>query len=50
VLSRCRRPADYTWPRVLNDKVRAVVTANGGEIVVEDYHPLDHSDYRETVE
>jgi branched-chain amino acid transport system substrate-binding protein len=42
--------ADYVWPRVLNDKVRAVVTANGGEIVVEDYHPLDHTDYGETVE
>ena len=42
--------ADYVWPHVLNDKVRAVVTANGGEIVVEDYHPLDHTDYSETVE
>src|SRR5262249_24087106 len=37
--------ADYIWPRVLNDHVRKVVTANGGEIVVEEYFPLDHTDY-----
>src|SRR3954447_6112616 len=42
--------ADYIWPHVLNDKVREVVTANGGTIVGEDYFPLDHDDYRETVE
>src|SRR3954470_4547938 len=42
--------ADYIWPRVLNEKVRQVVTANGGEIVEEDYFPLDHTDYGETVE
>jgi urea transport system substrate-binding protein len=41
---------DYTWPHVLNDKVRELVTANGGEIVVEQYFPLDHSDYGEIVE
>src|SRR3954467_7555253 len=28
--------ADYIWPRVLNDHLRQVVTANGGEIVVEE--------------
>src|SRR6478672_9779402 len=42
--------ADYIWPRVLNGRVREVVTANGGSIVGEEYHPLDHLDYRETVE
>jgi len=42
--------ADYIWPRVLNDKLRQVVLANGGEIVQEDYYPLDHADYGETVE
>ena len=41
--------ADYIWPRVMNKNVRALVTANGGEIVGEEYHPLDHMDYRETV-
>ena len=42
--------ADYIWPRVMNDHVRRIVTANGGEIVEEDYYPLDHTDYTETVE
>ena len=42
--------ADYIWPHVLNEKVRQVVTANGGTIVGEEYHPLDHADYRKTVE
>ena len=42
--------ADYIWPWTMNRKVRDVVTANGGEIVGEEYFPLDHSDYRATVE
>src|SRR5215467_10378329 len=41
--------ADYIWPRTMNKKVREVVTANGGSIVGEEYFPLEHSDYRETV-
>jgi urea transport system substrate-binding protein len=42
--------ADYIWPHVLNARVREVAEANGGEIVGEEYYPLDHVDYRETVE
>ena len=42
--------ADYIWPHVMNARVRDVVTANGGEIVGEEYFPLDHGDYRATVE
>src|SRR5438477_7759117 len=42
--------ADYIWPHVMNKKVRELVTANGGRIVGEEYHPLDHTDYRQTVE
>jgi branched-chain amino acid transport system substrate-binding protein len=42
--------ADYIWPHVMNARVREVVTAGGGEIVGEEYFPLDHSDYRATVE
>ena len=38
--------ADYIWPHVLNERVREVVTANGGTIVGEEYFPLDHTDYR----
>jgi branched-chain amino acid transport system substrate-binding protein len=41
--------ADYIWPRVMNEKVREVVESNGGSIVGEEYYPLDHVDYRETV-
>jgi branched-chain amino acid transport system substrate-binding protein len=41
--------ADYIWPHVLNARVREVVTANGGEVVGEEYFPLDHEDYRATV-
>lgn len=41
--------ADYIWPHTMNSKVREVVTANGGTIVGEEYFPLDHTDYRETV-
>jgi urea transport system substrate-binding protein len=42
--------ADYIWPHVLNARVREVVAANGGSIVGEEYFPLDHMEYRETVE
>ncbi len=42
--------ADYIWPRVMNRKVREVVTANGGSIAGEEYFPLDHADYRQTIE
>jgi ABC-type branched-subunit amino acid transport system substrate-binding protein len=42
--------ADYIWPHTLNKRVRQVATANGGAIVGEEYFPLDHADYRETVD
>ena len=42
--------ADYIWPHILNQRVRQVVTANGGSIVGEEYFPLDHADYARTVE
>jgi branched-chain amino acid transport system substrate-binding protein len=41
--------ADYIWPHTMNKKVRQVVTANGGTIVGEEYFPLDHADYGETI-
>jgi branched-chain amino acid transport system substrate-binding protein len=41
--------ADYIWPRVMNKRVRAAVGAHGGTILGEEYFPVDHSDYRETV-
>lgn len=42
--------ADYIWPQVMNTKVRHLVTANGGAIVGEEYYPLDHMEYNQTVE
>ena len=42
--------ADYIWPHIMNEKVRQIVEAAGGEIVEEDYYPLDHMEYGETVE
>src|SRR5881296_3293753 len=42
--------ADYIWPHTMNKKVRQVVTASGGSIVGEEYFPLDHADYRNTIE
>ena len=41
--------ADYIWPHTMNKKVRQVVIANGGSIVGEEYFPLDHTNYHETV-
>ena len=41
--------ADYIWPHTMNKKVREVVTAEGGEIVGEEYFPLDHTEYESVV-
>src|SRR3954466_12551681 len=42
--------ADYIWPHVLNKKVWEVVTAAGGNVVGEQYFPLDHMDYDSLVD
>ena len=42
--------ADYIWPHVMNRKVHEVAAANGGAIVGEDYFPIDHADWGETVD
>jgi branched-chain amino acid transport system substrate-binding protein len=41
--------ADYIWPQVMNKKAHEVASANGGEIVGEEYFPVDHADWDETV-
>src|SRR6266567_4511764 len=41
--------ADYIWPHVMNKRVRELVTASGGTVVGEEYFPLDHMEYGETV-
>jgi ABC-type branched-subunit amino acid transport system substrate-binding protein len=42
--------ADYIWPHVMNRKVHEVASANGGQILGEEYFPVDHSDWSETVD
>jgi len=41
--------ADYIWPHTMNKRLREVVTARGGEIVGEQYFPLDHVEYEAVV-
>lgn len=41
--------ADYIWPHLLNKVASRVIRANGGEIVGEEYFPLDHMEYAATV-
>jgi branched-chain amino acid transport system substrate-binding protein len=42
--------ADYVWPHVLNESVRDVITPLGGEVVGEEYFPLDHAEYAAVVD
>jgi branched-chain amino acid transport system substrate-binding protein len=42
--------ADYIWPHVMNRKLHEVASANGGEVLGEEYHPIDHTDWAATVE
>jgi ABC-type branched-subunit amino acid transport system substrate-binding protein len=42
--------ADYIWPHVMNRKVHEVASANGGRIVGEEYFPVDHAGWGETVQ
>jgi branched-chain amino acid transport system substrate-binding protein len=41
--------ANYIWPHVLNAYARNVVQAHGGEVVFEEYYPLDQVEYSATV-
>src|SRR3954453_3672223 len=41
--------AHYIWPHTMNKTVRQVVTERGGEIVGEEYFPLDQMDYERVV-
>jgi ABC-type branched-subunit amino acid transport system substrate-binding protein len=41
--------ANYLWPHTLNAYARSVVEANGGEVVFEEYYPLDQIDFSSTV-
>lgn len=41
--------ANYIWPHSLNAYARKVIEANGGEVVLEEYYPLDQVDFSSTV-
>ena len=41
--------ANYIWPQLLNRWAREVIEANGGEVVLEEYYPLDQLEYSSTV-
>jgi branched-chain amino acid transport system substrate-binding protein len=41
--------ANYVWPHLLNQYARKVIQANGGEVVFEEYYPLDQVEYSATV-
>jgi len=41
--------ANYVWPKLLNQYARKVIQANGGEVVFEEYYPLDQVEYSATV-
>jgi ABC-type branched-subunit amino acid transport system substrate-binding protein len=41
--------ANYVWPQLLNKYARKVIEANGGEVVFEEYYPLDQAEYSSTI-
>jgi len=41
--------ADYVWPHTLNAYARNVIVKNGGEVIGEEYFPVDHNEYSATV-
>ncbi len=41
--------ADYVWPHVLNEYARKTIEKHGGEVVGEEYFPVDHNEYSATV-
>jgi ABC-type branched-subunit amino acid transport system substrate-binding protein len=41
--------ANYVWPHVLNAYARGVIEKSGGEVVFEEYYPLDQVEYSATV-
>jgi branched-chain amino acid transport system substrate-binding protein len=41
--------ANYQWPQVTNKIARQLIEANGGEVVFEEYYPIDQMEYSATV-
>src|SRR5262245_55002076 len=41
--------ANYIWPHVLNRYASELIEKNGGEVIFEEYYPLDQMEYSATV-
>jgi ABC-type branched-subunit amino acid transport system substrate-binding protein len=41
--------ANYVWPHLLNEYARQAIEKNGGEVIFEEYYPLDQVEYSATV-
>jgi ABC-type branched-subunit amino acid transport system substrate-binding protein len=41
--------ANYVWPHKLNEYARKVIERSGGEVIFEEYYPLDQVEYSATV-
>jgi ABC-type branched-subunit amino acid transport system substrate-binding protein len=41
--------ANYVWPHKLNEYARKVIEKSGGEVIFEEYYPLDQVEYSATV-
>jgi ABC-type branched-subunit amino acid transport system substrate-binding protein len=41
--------ADYVWPHTLNEYAKKVIKKHGGEVIGEEYFPVDHTEYSATV-
>src|SRR5262244_1291382 len=37
--------SNYVWPHVLNQYARKVIEKNGGEVIFEEYYPIDQIEY-----
>lgn len=45
----CMPSANYVWPQLLNQYARKVIESNGGEVIFEEYYPIDQVEYSSTV-
>jgi ABC-type branched-subunit amino acid transport system substrate-binding protein len=41
--------ANYIWPHVLNEYTRKLIENSGGEVIFEEYYPLDQVEYGATI-
>jgi ABC-type branched-subunit amino acid transport system substrate-binding protein len=41
--------ANYVWPQVINKYARKIIEDNGGQVIFEEYYPLDQPEYSATI-